>query len=689
MYEPLLHSIQLLISQNKLTECLPIYESFLKNHHYTEYLLIDSNPDFTKNEIINCYFNYGTILKTLAENNPIDASNRISLFNQSIEKFMYILNIECDHSLSKTQLVSIYTLLAQTPDLNQSLHFINTALIIDPSSTLLYANLGFLYKCLNNVSSSMTYYKIGYEFSILKKETNLSIICLNGISCNYRSIKKWPEALVYLKKAVILSDSDFDTYIGLGVVYTELRRTDLAEKSYLTALESSDKIIDVKKQKELKQSVLLNMGHMFSFNGDDLKSIDKYNEVLKINPKNRFAFQNKLMNLTYFFDRYTDKMYITKQHSLINKILHKQNLLKTFKNKKIHIGFISGDFKDHPVSFFIHNLLHFFDTNLYEFFCYSECIISSLPDTIQFRLIKNKSSIDIVELLHKDSVNILFDLSGHTGWNRLDVFALKPVEFQISYLGYPFTTGLKEMDFRISDKICEGSLSDKSPCSQKYYSEKLLYMEDACFLNYNSLHSIDIIDKQSTNDNIIRLGCFNRLSKISENMISLFKLILSQCKNVHLVFKSKAFLNNTVKTKFLSYFHSNEHHRVSIIDCNLLHSHHLAEYNNIDISIDTFPYSGTTTTCESLYMGTPVLTLYDSIHSYHPQNVSSSILFYSNLSEYICYNYDDFITKLNNFKPSSVPFKTNIRNTFLNNSVCDKDIFLKKFDKLVQNLFNN
>lgn len=686
MYETLLENIYILISQNKLTECIPIYDSFLKNHHFTEYLLIDANPEFTKDEIIKCYFDYGTILKTIAELSNLDEN----FLNKSIEKFMYILNIDCENSLAKTQLVSIYTTLAQkfNSDLNRSMHFIQTALLIDPTSSILYANLGFLYKSLNNISQSMTFYKIGYEFSTFKNEKNLSIICLNGISCNYRSIKKWPESLFYLTKASNLCETpDFDTCLGLGVVYTELRRTDLAEKSYLLALEAS-KVFDEKKSDILNETVLLNMGHMYSFNGDDLKSIDKYNEILKRNPKNRYAFQNKLMNLTYFFDRYTDKMYITKQHLLINKILPKNNLMKIFKNKKIHIGFVSGDFKDHPVSFFIHNLLNFFNTDIYNFFCYSESIISALPKNIEFRLIKNKTPLEVVDLLHNDSINILFDLAGHTGWNRLDIFALKPIQHQISYIGYPFTTGLKEMDFRITDKICEGGLSTtlNNIDSQSYYSEKLLNME-SCFLNYNPLHSIDISTRKKST--FIKLGCFNRLNKISERMILLFKLILKECDFVLLVFKSKAFLNNDVKDKFLSNFSIEEQkNRISIIDCNLLHSHHLAEYNNIDISIDTFPYSGTTTTCESLYMGTPVLTLYDSTYKYHPQNVSSSILFYSNLEEYICFNLNDFIIKLNSFRSvCEISYKEKIRKTFLNGSVCNKEIFLTNFDKLINKLY--
>jgi predicted O-linked N-acetylglucosamine transferase (SPINDLY family) len=439
----------------------------------------------------------------------------------------------------------------------------------------------------------------------------------------------------------------------------------------------------------LLSEIYLNFGHMHSYNGDNEKSIDCYNQSLKVVPRFALPFQNKIMNLSYVFDQLEDKMYITKQHKQINKLYEKNSTpykfdadyLKT-SNGKINIGIISGDFVDHPVSFFIGTYLKNFDTSRFNVTCYSECLIdtSLFNSNLNFKFIKNMSQKNASDLIYNDRIHILLDLAGHTAFNRMDVFSYKPAAIQITYIGYPFTTGLNEMDYRITDDIC-----DHSSISQQFYTEELLYLKD-CFLCYDPC-VIKRTDRNQVSEfkyprmdeapfvknKYITIGCYNRINKITSAVIEEFNKVLLANKSVRFVFKTKALINKDISKQFLNKFDKSVVKRIKILDCTLSHEQHLETYNEVDIAIDTFPYSGTTTSCEALFMGVPVFSLYDSKYYFHPQNVTCSILKNSGMEYFMCHNIDEMITKIKELENKPLEFwkenKENVRKQFLEGKV--------------------
>jgi predicted O-linked N-acetylglucosamine transferase (SPINDLY family) len=413
------------------------------------------------------------------------------------------------------------------------------------------------------------------------------------------------------------------------------------------------------------------------------------------------------MNLNYLFDQLEDKMYITNQHRLVNKLykgvgdnpIYKFD--KDFYNtSKINIGIISGDFVDHPVSFFISTFLKNFDNTRFNVTCYSECIINTglYNKDLRFTTIKNLSAEQAADVIYKDKVHVLFDLAGHTAFNRLDVFARKPSPIQITYIGYPFTTGLNEMNYRITDSVCDGDLS----VSQKFYTERLVTLKN-CFLCYDPtvmsnsgegdkmLHKIHLRKR----DGFINIGCFNRINKITEGVVKLFNDVLLGVPKARLILKTKALINKKVRENFIKRFNKSVQNRIKVLECTITHDDHLLTYNDIDIAIDTFPYSGTTTTCEALYMGVPVFSIYDNKFYFHPQNVSCSILKNSNLEEYIIGQDDNIIEKINGFaeKIDDIKFwddlKNQTRSKFTSGLVCNKTEYMKNFQELIGTLFEN
>ena len=742
--------------QTYRVKAIELLESFVNCLEVTDYLLIDSKPKISREIYIESYFTLGTLYKNYAEreiemqvkilqmnanrrtNENISLSSRNeTIFKKAISSFQKILYISFDDEYALKQLISIYTQLCffSGDKLMKCFNYLEEALLYAPENETIHYNLGFIYQRLNKIELSLIHYKIAIKIvgNDTKNDENkrLLVNSYNGISCIFRSIKKWPEALFYLQKAEKIDPLNPDINNQLGVVYTEMRRTDLAEKSYLNAIKhyknsfiSSDPIF-------LLAELYLNYGHMHSYNGDNSKSVEYYNKSIQVCPTFTLPFQNKLMNLSYLFDQFEDKMYIYNQHKLVNKLYKKNSLKYTFDKSfygtlpsntfgkgtlpsnikgtlpsnikgtsKINIGIISGDFVDHPVSFFISTFLKRFDNNMFNVTCYSECIIntSAFNEKLKFKTIKNMSAEGASNMIYNDNIHILFDLAGHTAFNRLDIFAMKPCPIQITYIGYPYSTGLEEMDYRITDNICDGDFS----VSQKFYTEKLIGLKN-CFLCYDPLTTVtdDVVRRQDSELKIrqkegkereIVIGCFNRVNKITDAAIKMYNNVLLSVKNCKLVFKTKALINKDIQKNFINKFDKGVRSRITILDCTISHRDHLLTYNNIDIALDTFPYSGTTTTCEALYMGVPVFSLYDSTYYFHAQNVSCSILKNSDLDYYVVNSENELIEKINLLHQKDNVFWENLkmdtRNKFKNGKVCDREEYLKNFKELLVDLYS-
>ena len=693
-----------------------------------EYLLLDSKPEVPREIYIETYFNLGTLLKMTVEelirtrqadlnrnnaNRETSDSELVlsnfeqSIFDKSLNCFMAILAIDFENEKALQQITSIYThlVLFNQHDLPKCVSLLTQALVFSPESALLHYNLGYIQQRLNDLATSITHYKTSLALVKLVEplDTKTVVNNYNGISSVYRSIKQWPQSLHYLLKAQKIMPEDPDINNQLAVVYTEMRRTDLAEKCYKTAIANYQKTFISTDPTFLLCELYLNYGHLHSYNGDNNKSIECYNKALEVCPRFALPFQNKMMNLTYVFDQLKNKMYITKQHRLINGLY--EPLKREFKRNytfyrgvsksKIKIGIISGDFMEHPVSFFISPFLKRFDQTRFEVTCYSECIIDTklFNSELKFKTIRGMSAGQAADLIYNDQIDILLDLAGHTAFNRLDVFALKPSPIQITYIGYPFTTGLNEMDYRITDAYCDGDLT----VSQKFYSEKLINIRD-CFLCYDPSPSSNtpfVYPKLNTTPFIkngyITIGCFNRLNKITDPVISQFNQILLRFLTVRFVFKTKALINLSIRAEFVEKFDESVRNRITVLDCTLTHAQHLLTYNEVDIAIDTFPYSGTTTSCEALLMGVPVMSMRDTVYWFHPQNVTCSILENSGLSDWIYETEDQLFNRIAELHSKEEIFwkqlKTRTRMQFTTGKVCDQTNYIKNIQELFTGLY--
>lgn len=708
-------------NQKLRLEIIYILKIFIENIDLRQYMLIGSIKSIPENIYYESLFTLGTLYKIYVENElnikkilTIELEN---LYKLGLFYFLKILQFKINDKNTLLQITSIYSYLVLYSNKEKGLEYMLENLLYDPTNPIVHYNLGFIYYELKDYKNAMIYFKISIKLLENAQSKNNDNIKDNIKDNNELLIKNYYqlslinesinilEALNNLLNALKINLTEPVINNQLGLIYTELRRTDLAKKCYLTGIKNYKNTIITLNYNEVLSNLYINYGHMNTYNGNPIESINYYDKVLEIS-SNTKAFNNKMLNLTYLFNIYKDKDYIIKEHKLANKFypkIYNYTFSKElFKSEIIIIGFISGDFINHPVSYFINTFLKNYNNKKFKIYCFVESKFNKINnsyinyDKINYINIQNKSTKEVTDFIYNNKIHILFDLSGHTAYNRLDIFANKPSPIQISYIGYPFTTGLNTIDYRITDEICDGDLN----ISQNYYTEKLIKLPN-CFLCYdpinytNNSYKIPEINNDFL-DNDIYLGCFNRLNKMNDNFIDIINNILIKFQKIKIVFKTKALLNKDIKIEFLKKFNTKLINRIIILDCTISHDEHLLIYNKIHFAIDTFPYSGTTTTCEALYMGVPVISFYDSTHYYHPHNVSCSILKNSNLEEYIIdikqkKNIYNIISKLLKNKNNTdwIILKKEIRNKFLNGFVCNKKEYLLKFENLLINLYNN
>lgn len=408
----------------------------------------------------------------------------------------------------------------------------------------------------------------------------------------------------YSKKPAVLNEdkiAKWSNYHDLGYVYCVLGEIDMSLKYTKKAVELADKF-----------------------------GLDMWRRLL--------SFSNTLCFADF---TYSDKKTVFNEYLKINDYLPERPLFSNYRkniNKRIRIGYVSSDFKYHAVANFIVPILENHNRTRFDIMLYvndpefATDIFMRLG--ISHRIIKDKSDEDVARMIYADGIDILIDLNGHTIGNRLGVFRFKPAPVQITYLGYPNTTGLKSIQYRITDNIADTEDEYLQP-----YSEKLLRL-DRCFLLYKPFHQSIPVKPRTTVGDII-LGAINKENKNSSDVLDTWATILDECPNTKLMIKLETFDNNEERIGFYV-----ERLRTSVDRIILVNKLGNTEYNEvfskIDILLDPFPYSGTTTTCNALFNSIPVVTLYHK--GCHAHNVSASILTHTGLGELVARSREQYIS---------------------------------------------
>ena len=449
---------------------------------------------------------------------------------------------------------------------------------------------------------------------------------------------KTDQAIAHYERALALKPDLAEVHNNLGVALATQGKTDQAIAHYERALALKPDYAEAHN----------NLGLALVAQGLIDQAIAHYERALALKPDYAEAHSNLLLTLNYapgkdpvvVYGAHVDfaKRWETRFAASIQAHVNDRSL-----GRRLKVGYVSSDIKKHSVSHFIGPVLENHDHDRFEIFCYSN---NPREDDMTKRL---RSFVDhwrsifgvpddpVAQQVRDDRIDILVDLNGHTALNRLMVFARKPAPIQVTWLGYPNTTGLSAMDYRITD-----GFADPVGMTEHIHSEKLVRLP-ACFSCYKPPGDApEVSGLPAREKGYVTFGSFNNLAKITPEVMAVWARVLQAIPGARLTLKNSGLgveaMRQTVWETFAKLGVARE--RLELLGPDRFQPAHLERYRNIDIGLDPFPYNGTTTNCEALWMGVPVVTLAGQAHA---ARVGVSQMSNLELTELICYTPEEYI----------------------------------------------
>ncbi len=364
-----------------------------------------------------------------------------------------------------------------------------------------------------------------------------------------------------------------------------------------------------------------NLGKAYQELGRMAEAVAHYRQALTLRPAYAEAHSNLLMTLAYLPDCSSRDLFAEHQvygRRQARRVLPHAN--PRVPERPLRVGYVSGDFRHHVVGFFMEPVLAAHDRGRVRVFCYSDTL---RPDAVTARL---KTLADdwretggsgdetVAARIQADGIDILVDLAGHSAFNRLPVFARKPAPVQVSWLGYPGSTGLEAVDYRLVDPV-----SDPEGAADRWASEARVRLRDG-FLCYRPPQGSEEIPQGPAPmdaNGYPTFGSFNNLNKLTPPVAALWAALLHRVPKARLVLKGRQLADAAVARAVRATFagHGVTGDRLDLLGWTAGSQAHLATYRRVDIALDPFPYNGTATTCEALWMGVPVVTMEGDRHA--------------------------------------------------------------------------
>ena len=441
------------------------------------------------------------------------------------------------------------------------------------------------------------------------------------------------------------------------------------------------------------------MGNYLIRAGDPKSACQSFQKVLEISgPETTPVYSNWLLAQQYRDDISREDIYQNhlgwqQRHACLVKRVNRLDFDNTpAPKRKLRIGFTSGDLYSHSVFFFLNGLFHSYDRDQLSITCFSDLPESgedsqskTLKDNVdEWVRIHGFDESKVFEVVRDKKIDILIDISGHTGKSRLLLYLKRAAPVQVTWLGYPDTTGIDSVDYRIIDDV-----TDPSPWADKLASEKL-YRMPGSFLCYKPLDDwYDIEPQPETRDDKIVFGTFNEAPKFSPSVVKLWCQILKAIPEAELVIKCRPFGEEKTREFMMSNLRSCgiDENRVRLLGFIPSNTGHMSTYDVMDVALDPFPYNGTTTSCEALWMGVPFITREGDRHC---ARVGMSLLQSVGLDDWITYSDEEYVAKaveIAQDKEGLKALKKSLRDRMIQSPLCDHVGFAKKFGTAMKEMW--
>jgi len=627
----------------------------------------------------------------------------------------------------------------QANQINEANNEINKLLQLDPDNFLFLHCYGFILLKQNNFLEAIKIFKksIALNEEFFENYFNISLCLIN--------LKMKEEAIFYLEKYINYKQDNCDVYNNLGLLYLENNRLDDAtlcfnkcisiNLGYVKAynnlgfalfkkdlIDEAINVIEIGLKIDPKFVDLnLNLARCFARKSYYLKAIRTLKNLLRSNPSNHNVLAligdyhikvGKILEGFYFIDEslkvyedqalyeskllsyfYKEDLDLDNYYKDIDKLkkIYSTNIIVKNENKRIffdkqtRIGFVSADFREHAVSYQVFDVIKNLSENLELklYFYYNKLEEDEITKSfkklnINWINIFKLSDSEIINKLRDDNIQILFDLSGFTKGGRVNIFYHQPCPIQISWCGYLASVGMEKNHYIFADKYTIPEVDENK------YKEKICRLDKTWSVlskNYNVVANSNV---PALKNKFISFGSFNNILKINHKVVSTWSKILCRILNSKLYLFSDNFNEQEFKSYFEKLFLDNGVQLDQLFfQSSLKRDDLLNKYNLIDIALDTFPYSGGTTSLESYWMGVPVLTKKgDYFISKSTESINKNI----GLNDWIANDENDYINKAVNFS-NNLNFLQSVKIYLLENRETFAIFDSKDFAKQMFNAF--
>lgn len=572
------------------------------------------------------------------------------------------------------------------------------ALQSEPDFTQAIMNLATLLGAKGDYELAISCYRqaIDQAPSLVQAHNNLGNIL--------QKIGKYDEALLSFRRAVEIRPDYAESHYNLGLLLEKMQRLEEAESSYLRAISmqpthwqamgnlgnlyrNGGRLLDAQC---IDSAVLLlrpdqagahcNLGNTWKNLGRFDDALRCYRAALALDPGLHQAHSNLLFSLNY-----------VESLSVLASLEEARHFGARFeqyspvrfdrwscedKPEMLRVGFVSGDFRQHPVAYFLLSVLEKLSRKNLDLIAFS----TFNGDDLYTRKLKPlfSSWIELQEfddaeaarMIHKLAPHILIDLSGHTAHNRLPVFACKPAPVQATWLGYFATTGVAQIDYVIGDPYVT------PPGEESHFTESIWRMPKSYLCFTPPEEDVVVNELPALSKGYVCFGCFNNLSKVNDAVVALWSRVLQQIPGSKLFLKSAQLADpgivGTTVDRFAAWGIQEDR---LILDGGSNRIEYLQAYHHVDIALDPFPYPGGTTSVEGLWMGVPVLTRKGDRFIAHN---GESIAHNTGQDEWIAEDEMDFVLKASRFAANLealAELRKGLRGQLLASNLCDAERF--------------
>lgn len=444
-----------------------------------------------------------------------------------------------------------------------------------------------------------------------------------------------------------------------------------------------------------------NLGHLLNDQWRSAEALAHFRHAVALDPRYQPARHALLFNLLYdpaqtgqsLHDEHLDwgRSITTQRGQQPAGIANSAPAIDHPESRRLRIGYVSPDFRSHSCAHFLQPLFAAHDRKAFEIFAYASV---ERPDamtgwfrahTEHWRDIVGRSEQAIAAQIRADGVDLLVDLAGHTRGQPLGVFALQPAPVQVAWLGYPATAGLAQIGHRLSDAV-----ADPPGAADQLHVEKLVRLPGGlhCYQPPADAPEVNELPALRQPEGTVTFGSFNNISKINPAVVAAWAGILRAMPAARLVLKGQLLVHATARASLIAAFAASgiAAERIELRRWLPRTENPLAAYHDIDIALDTFPYNGTTTSFEALWMGVPVVTLGGG---HHAARVGASILTHLGRSEWIATDvagYQQIAVDMARNPAALARQRRSLRSALRESTLCDAAGFARKLEATYRQL---